>query len=50
MIKQLKYFHDKPKSHLSIHNQWDSLFNQNVMNLLWLQQINYIEIMNEKNN
>ena len=35
-----------PKSHLLIHNQWDSLLNQNVMNLVWFQQINYIKIMN----
>ena len=34
------------KSHLSIHNEWDSLLNQNVMSLAWLQWIHYIKIMN----
>ena len=36
----------EPKSPLSIHNEWDSLLNQNVINLVWLQQINNIKIMN----
>ena len=39
-----------PKSHLLIHNECDSLLTQNAMNLVWHQQINYIKIMNWKNN
>ena len=43
-----KYRHLSPSGNraLSIHNQLDSLLNQNVINLVRLQQISYIKIMN----
>ena len=38
----------QPKSHLSLHNEWDSLLNQNVMTLGLLRSIHYNKIMNQK--